>query len=287
MAGTMHPWNRDDLVARPILGSVYAALAALPASRFPDHATLNALADCRSIRSIAGASIRFVPPCSAPRSFDEQYEIRVYRDGAVATRPDNWHDLFNALAWVSFPRTKAMLNARHHAELLHAGGSLRGTARDVLTLFDEGGIFVASASEKVSALLRAERWKELFWEHRDEVRRSMRFFVFGHAILEKALTPYPGITAKALIVPVDEAFLHADEAVQRATLDAAGAAHHAREDALRSTRMLGPLPILGMPGWTSDNDVPAYYDDTRQFRPPRQESARSAARIPDGRSASL
>ncbi len=281
----IHQWNRDDLLARPILGSVRAALAALPASHFPDHATLNALADSRSIRSMTGAAIRFVPPCSAPRSFDEQYEVRVYRDGAVATRPDNWHDLFNALVWMSFPRTKAMLNARHHDELsMHAGGSLRGTARDVLTLFDEGGIFVASASETLSALLRGERWKELFWAHRDEVRRSMRFFVFGHSILEKALTPYPGITAKALIVPVDEAFLHADEALQRTTLDAAGAAHHAREDALRSTRVLGPLPILGVPGWTTDNEAPAYYDDTRQFRPPRQELAPSAARIPEGKS---
>ena len=285
MAGTMHQWNRDDLVARPILGSVHAALAALPASRFPGHGELNALADSRSIRSMGGAAIRFVPPFPAPRSFDEQYEVRAYRDGAVATRPHSWHDLFNALAWMAFPRTKAMLNARHHEELAkHAGGSLRGTVRDVLTLFDEGGIFVASASETLSALLRGERWKELFWEHRDEVRRSMRFFVFGHSVLEKALTPYPGVTAKALIVPVDDAFLHADEALQRATLDAAGAAHHARDDALCSTRVLGPLPILGVPGWTPDNEVPAYYDDTRHFRPPRQAFARPAARLSDGRS---
>ncbi len=262
------PWARDRLLAQPILGSVQAQIRALSARDFPDLAALNAMAPPCS--SASGARIRFVPPHPAPRSFDEQYEVRVYREGTVATRSNNWHDLFNALAWMAFPRTKAMLNARHYEELSRdAAKPRRGTARDVLTLFDEGGILVASASAALSGMLRGERWKELFWEHRAAVRRLMRFYVFGHSIMEKALTPYPGITAKALIVSVDASFLDAEDASQRAVLDAAAAAHHAREDALLSTRVLGPLPILGIPGWTPANEEHVYYDDTRQFRPPR------------------
>jgi hypothetical protein len=42
--------------------------------------------------------------------------------GEVATRPDNRHDLFNALIWLAFPRSKAAINRRHHEALLAARG---------------------------------------------------------------------------------------------------------------------------------------------------------------------
>jgi Protein of unknown function (DUF3025) len=261
------------LLDEPILGSVRAPIMALPEREFPDLAALNAQARAIGICSATGAALQFVSPQAAPRTVDEHYEVRIYRDGEIATRSDNWHDLFNALVWLSFPQTKAMLNARHCESLSRpASGSARGTARDVLTLFDEGGIFVASASEDLSALLRGEQWKDLFWHHRAGVGRLMRFYVFGHSIMEKALSPYRGITAKALIVPVDEAFLRADERSQRAMLDVAGKDCFAGDRLLGSTRSLGPLPILGIPGWDADNALHTYYDDTRQFRPPRQST---------------
>ncbi|HLO65211.1 MAG TPA: DUF3025 domain-containing protein, partial [Azonexus sp.] len=31
-----------------------------------------------------------------------------------------------------------------------------------------------------------------------------------------------------------------------------------------------PLPLLGIPGVTPENENPAYYDDTWQFRPGRR-----------------
>ena len=34
------------------------------------------------------------------------YELQAYRSGVVSTRPDNWHDAFNALVWLSFQRAK-------------------------------------------------------------------------------------------------------------------------------------------------------------------------------------
>ena len=36
---------------------------------------------------------------------------------SVETRPGNRHDLFNALAWLAFPLSKAGLNARHAAQI--------------------------------------------------------------------------------------------------------------------------------------------------------------------------
>jgi hypothetical protein len=257
-----------SLLANPILGSVASAIRALPGDAPADCDLLNALAAARGIRTASGASLRFVPPRAPSREFDEQYEVRAYRYGEIATRPDNWHDFFNALVWLTFPRTKATLNAHHFRELsTRVGAPLRGTARDVLTLFDEGGLIVASADEALARLIARFEWKELFWTRRAEVARHMRFCVFGHAILEKALSPYPGVTAKALIIPIERALLAADRDALIAALDARTAAYFQQPAALVSTRALGPLPILGIPGWAAANDDPVYYDDTRQFRP--------------------
>jgi hypothetical protein len=169
-----------------------------------------------------------------------------------------------------FPRTKAVLNAHHYREMLaRRGERLRGTARDVLTLFDEGGVLVACADASLADLLVGFRWKELFWQRRAHVACAMRFRVFGHAIHEKAVAPFRGITAKALILPVacEALALPLDE--ELAMLDERAAAHFANPGALASTRSLPPLPVLGVPGWTPENADSAYYDDTDHFRPGR------------------
>ncbi len=177
----------------PIFAALKPLLGRLPPDRFPRHDELNALAT-PSVVSGGGAPIRFVPPAAASGEFSAQYEVRIFETGEVQTRADNWHDLFNALVWLAFPKTKAVLNAHHYEQIKsRLGERLRGTARDVLTLFDEGGIVVAAADPELPALLRQFRWKELFWRRRAEVLRSMRFYVFGHAIYEKALEPYKAL----------------------------------------------------------------------------------------------
>lgn len=280
MDARVAPWNRELLLANPVLGALRPVLALCPAGRFPDIGDLDALARERGITSGGGAPLRFVPAGdSAARDFDSQYEVRIHREGAVATRPGSYHDLFNALAWLAFPRLKAVLNRRHHEELniRKAAGSRgtarghesRGTARDVLTLFDEGGVIVACSAPELARLLRQFEWKALFWTRRAEVNRAMRFFVFGHAIHEKALRPYKGVTATALIVQVQEDFPELPLEAQVAAADELAASHFARCDALASTRSLAPLPILGVPGWAPGNACESFYDDASVFRPGR------------------
>ena len=82
------------------------------------------------------------------------------RSGEVHTRPENHHDLFNALCWLAFPRTKARINALHAAEIPREGGR-RGRLRDLLTIFDEGGALVACADARLNSLIREFRWREL------------------------------------------------------------------------------------------------------------------------------
>lgn len=212
------------------------------------HAALNSAATARGLRTESGKPVRFV----APGGRRGAYELRVHETGEIETRPDNLHDWFNALCWLAFPRTKARINAMHAAELPREGGR-RGRLRDLLTIFDEGGAIVVCADEALKRLVREFRWKELFWAERERVSQAMRFVVLGHAVLEQALKPWPGITCKALFArPGDN-------------LDEAAAAWLAscREGA--SPRDLAPLPVYGYPGW-ADNYRAECYDDERYFR---------------------
>jgi len=209
---------------------------------------LNAAAADLQIKTESGRPLRFVPPGVK----DAYYEIKVFETGQVATRPESLHDWLNALAWLAFPRTKACINALHARELPQETGR-RGPLRDLLTIFDEGGAVVLCRDEELLSLLRASEWKKLFWQNRERVKQAMRVVVFGHAVLEQALEPRPGITCKAMIFPGGE-------------VDALAAQWLAAQPADATPRLLAPLPIFGYPGWHKSQDA-AFYDDKRWFRP--------------------
>ena len=118
-----------------------------------------------------------------------------------------------------------------------------GTLRDVLTLFDEGGMIVLSADPALSQLLRDFAWKPLFLERRSQVIDLMRFFVFGHALQEKALAPHRGITAKCLMLPVTPDQLGWSMSQWLPWLDAQVCDYFSRPESLSSTRLLAPLPV--------------------------------------------
>ena len=232
----------------------------------PDISRLNEVARQRGLRTGNGAALRFVvPPEDA-----EGYEDRAFLCGEIATRPGNPHDMFNALIWLSFPQTKAALNRRHVAALTTArrqGSPARGSLRDALTQFDECGVVVAGACPDLWSALCAHRWREVFVERREELLRTTRFVVFGHASHDALAAPFVGLCGKALFVDVDAAWLNLPEATALATLDA-------RLAVLFDTGNFAPhdwqpLPLLGIPGATEENQQPDYYDDTRQFRPAR------------------
>jgi hypothetical protein len=141
----------------------------------------------------------------------------------------------------------------HAAEIPREQGR-RGRLRDLLTIFDEGGAVVLCSDPQLVQLLRACRWKELFRGERERVTQSMRFVVLGHAVLEQALEPRPGITCKALFAsPAEDA-------------DVQAAGWLAQRGAGASPRELAPLPVFGYPGWSEDQDA-AFYEDQRYFRP--------------------
>ena len=143
----------------------------------------------------------------------------------------------------------------HAAQIPHERGQ-RGALRDLLTVFDEGGVLVSCADEGLIRLVHEFRWKELFWGQRSRVRERMRLVVLGHAALEKALEPWPGITCKALFLSPDS------------DLDEQAARWLAERPPGARARDLAPLPVFGYPGW-AENERAEFYDDERYFRAPR------------------
>ena len=267
-------WQPERLAALPVHAPFAQWLSRLPRGHFPFCADLNALLDGRH-RSGSGGPLCFVSPeaCSETgmrRRAGESYEARVFRCGEIVTREDNWHDLFNALAWLTFPRTKRELNRAHHEHIKESTSKQRGTVRDALTLFDESGVLIACSDPLLAQLLTGFRWKELFWGRRDDVVDRMRFFVFGHALHEKALAPHAGMTGRARIIECNQQFMEAPMVQQVAELDERAAAWLRDPTALASTRLLAPLPLLGIPAWDPGNNDSAFYDNTEVFRPGRR-----------------
>jgi len=230
--------------SHPIFDPVRAWLERLKDSSLE---SLNRLAEESKITTESGKPIRFVPPSR----FDPYYEMQVFETGHVQTRAENRHDLFNALAWLAFPKTKARINAMHAAEIpreQRSNGGRRGRLRDMLTIFDEGGAIAACGAD-VADLVRQARWSELFLER----HRDLRIVVVGHAVLEQALAPHPGITCKVIFADPSR------------DLDTQAAGWLATQG--RTPRDLPPLPVFGYPGWFPGSGKAGFYEDERYFRP--------------------
>lgn len=260
----------EDRLAHPAFEPLRPWLERLPDPLHASVDELDRLARDAGIRNGGGKALRFVAPATAPAGYGD-YELRAYETGCVATRSGSLHDLFNALVWLAFPRTKAVLNALHAREIPREPGR-RGRFRDLLTIVDEGGAIVACDDPELVRLVRELRWKELFWEQRARLLAGMRVLVLGHAVLERALDPWPGITCKAIFVPsAGDPDAHAADFLAGLASDAA-------------PRDLPPLPVFGYPGWHPGTRDAAFYDDTQSFRrsralreirsvPPRHEAA--------------
>ena len=251
----------------PVFAPVAPLVARLGPGRWPTREELTALAG--GVVNSRAIPIRFVAPPDAAEKGRSNYESRIAETGEIETRTENWHDLFNALAWIAFPKAKAAINAQHAAILAEGGEAearRRSPARDSLSLFDEGGVVVASNSPALLRLIVDFEWKELFWHRREELAAKVRFLAFGHALLEQALDPYIGMVAKTVFVPVDDYFAMLPPEAQMARADELLAAHFASRMRFVSPKSMAPMPVLGIPGWHPGTARESYYDDPDHFR---------------------
>ena len=274
-------WDPDFLARSPMFEPLRALGGVLARPDWPARSVLQNLLERggNPVMTRNGLPLRLVPAGGRRRSFEERYEARIYLNGEMIFRERNWHDLLNVLAWLAFPRAKAALNARHYAALraqYAAGAANRGPAQDALTLFDEGGVIVAACDDELLELLRKWRWKELFWSNRIRLRGRMCFDLFGHALYEKALRPFLGITGRGILLKTEPALLAQPPREQLAVLDAQVAAYMSESGNLTAPRELAVIPVLGVPGWCPGNEQESYYDNTDYFRPGRSREERES-----------
>jgi hypothetical protein len=220
----------------------------------PSLDDLNALAAMHGTTQSRGLPLRFFAP--GGRLSARDYETHILHTGQVPTRPDTWHDVLNALVWLRFPGFKSALNAAHGEAIEHETDARRGRRRDALTVLDESGVWVISRDPHLPRLLIEHAWQTLFLDRRHDVETRMAFVVVGHALLEKALAPYPAMTGKCLMLISDA--LDTD-AAEMAAVNAL--------ETIDTPRQLAPLPIQGVPGWDAANRCEGYYANRDVFRP--------------------
>jgi len=222
-----------------------------------DAASLNLNGGGTEPPSSAHDPMRFVPQSHLPDG--EAYEAFIGRTRQVPTR-DGLHDFFNGLCWARFPRAKRRLNVLQcEAIARHGIQPQRGPLRDALTLFDENAVLLHAPDALWQALQRRD-WHALFVDGRALWEQTW-VVLFGHALLEKLITPYKSITGHVWRVASDVPF--GDEAALDAWLT-----HDLQADKL-AAKPFEPLPVLGIPGWWPANAEPGFYADAQVFRPRR------------------
>jgi hypothetical protein len=204
------------------------------------------------------SAVKFVPQSALPEG--QAYEDFIFKTAQVPTR-DGLHDFFNGLCWQRFPLAKRRLNQLQAAEIETQGvRATRGAVRDALTLFDEN-VVLMHAPDDIWAALQARDWLKLFVDLREQWQH-VHLVLFGHALLEKLVTPYKSITGH--VYRVDSEINSYNEAELDAWLV------HDLQPAKLATKPYEPLPILGVPGWWEANADRVFYEDTNVFRPKRQ-----------------
>jgi len=230
---------------------------------FADYRTLMAAADWPALsalnQQLALSGKQLVEQDDELLADGLHYEQRIAR-GRIATRPCNWHDLFNALVWARYPAVKAALNARQSQDIERNPPGQRTRAQAALTQFDETGVIVRVRDASSLHAWGRHDWHALFvdgaaqWRSGDIAVSA----VFGHALMEQALLPSRLLVGKCVVVQGDDDAQVVEQVAQAI----------ARADVLNDPLELRPLPLMGIPGWHADQDH-AFYQRIEYFRPAR------------------
>ena len=223
-------------------------------------------------------TLQFVSQNALPEG--EAYESFIGTTGNIPTR-DNLHDLFNGSIWLTFPKTKALLNYYHMLEINQQGiGASRGRVRDTITVFDEDGAILVTAEPSIGEALIDFDWQASLVAPRDKWDKPKQsnnhsqaaVYLFGHALLEKLLQPRKALCAHSIVINVTQDFFALSLSERISHLDKRVADYM---EALLSQldvtpRKLSPLPILGVPHYWAENAHSSFYDDSQVFRSGRR-----------------
>jgi len=147
---------------------------------------------------------RLVAPAEAPAGYEP-----AVAEGAVPTREGSWHDVFNVLAFIAFPRAKLALHRRVLAlrttrAAAGAPAGVRSREEDALALLDEGSLVIAGPPAAIAALDEARRGGSLPRIDRVIRAHGLVAWVLGHALLEHLVLERAPIGAGILTMPLAE-----------------------------------------------------------------------------------
>ena len=235
---------------------------------------LNQQAIDRDLRTGRGQPLQFGPQSVLPEGL--AYEQWIAQTGTVPTR-DNLHDRINALVWLTYPLTKAALNREQASAIeTQTDTSRRGPVRDAATLWDENlAVIVDRAADgRLETYLAQADWTTLFQVQRFCWTESWQIYCFGHALLEKLMSPYKAITAHTIVLHAPNVTARHDEPNRHDRLTEVARLDQQlsqRVSANMSPALFRPLPVMGIPGWDPAQEQDDFYQDTAVFRRPRPQ----------------
>ena len=279
----LHPqdtWNPQVLESHPLFWPLVSGASAFVES-FSDWPTLEDFqhyldSSDKPINTRSHLPLTIVPQDENPVQFSDGYEPRIYLKGELQTRQNSWHDFFQVLVWKIFPKTKAAINELHFNAIKERIQSTynqkrRSVFENLLTQFDECGGIVISPDTDLLQLVNNFDWKTLFWEKRTQTTQRLKCIVFGHAIYEKAVNPYIGMTSHCVLLTVPEKEFSAANEILVEYLDTRLESHFSGNTGIQSPRELSPFPLLGLPGWHCNNTQENFYKNEDYFRPGRKQ----------------
>ena len=224
-------------------------------------------------------TLNFVSQNALPEG--EAYESFIGTTGHIPTR-NNLHDLFNGSIWLTFPKTKALLNYYHMLEIEQQGiGASRGRVRDTITVFDENGAVLVTADTSIGKALINFDWQasliepRVQWDNPQQLSNQSRaaVYVFGHALLEQLIQPRKPLCAHSIVIPVSQDFFGLPLSARMVYLDGKITQYMdkllSQDDV--TPRQLAPLPILGVPHFWAENADMSFYEDPYVFRSGRRQ----------------
>lgn len=272
-------WQAELMTTNPLFADLCQLFPLATLSDFPTISELN-----QWFKLMQPEAVQQFVADEVLAADERYYEVFIHQTGQIPTRAQNWHDLFGALIWCLFPKTKSLLNQLHMQEIQLHGQQQRSKLRHKLTLLDECGVLLAyspNATELVNQL-QQHQWQPAFVAKRDcwlsvaghaqtaeeqLAQAAVLPMMFGHANYEMATQPFIGLTGKLVALPVTADFWQLPLRQRYAQMDNKLSLQIANSDFLLQAAQLTPLPLLGVPGWYAANSDADFYLDQQYFRP--------------------
>lgn len=264
---TIDTWKPRYFESSPLFNSLREV--SLPFSVLRQWPTLEQYAvefKKRNIQSYGRKPVHPVAQAGAPERFEDLYESRIYLAGELQTRLENWHDFFNAMCWLQFPKIKSALNALHFAaSKTRTVGTNRSPLENALTLFDECGAVIVTDDDSLLEIIRQHEWQALFLDNQKLFGNHIQCYVVGHAMHEKALAPYIGMTTQSVLLKQDSDFFQKTYLEQLEAIDQVVSGLWMNRK-IEQPKDLQPFPLLGVPGWWHEEQDEAFYANEGYFR---------------------